>query len=584
MNDHLEQFFGRTVVAHFSFVLANALVLFAFSVIFLTNAFYAFGLTNTGLPLFLALGLALCGLVFNFRLGLARMRMPACSALAVLFLAIVTTAMWMGLQFHEYSADGQTYHAEARMEFADGKNPFRDEFSDIRVQEFPNGAYVFAVNFHKLTGLIDGTRPLNAIMLWASFLTVFGTVLRMNSQWWSALLVAGTAALNTITIAQLFSFYVDGILASLVTIVVFMSLLLCKEADGFIMLSLSAAVAILISIKLTGGLYALIMFGGIEAWCIFRELRSRWKKAQPKDSIPKTLMVIFLKERKKLVLVCAGFVIGSCFFGFSSYVKTMYRHGDLLHVYGPDVETFFRMIPESIPKNWLAESPTRRLLLSIFSVSKVAGAENAELKLPFTVLPDEVDSFYTGDHRRAGLGPLFSGAFVLSLFVLILMVNHLPNPGGLESQCLSIIFLLALSVLVNPMGWQARFAPQLGLIPVFALWYAFSNNQRSVLMRLLALALSVTLIANIWLVGSSYLRQQVAATRQIKSYIDHLAALPLPAAIFFNNRFVFKAYLDEAARRKGAPTFTRVPRKEMLGCNAPEVVPFSGQEVLVCKN
>ena len=159
------------------------------------------------------------------------------------------------------------------IEFISGKNPFYDDFSDQRIQEFPNGHYIFANNIHQITGDIDSTRALNFIVACASFMACFSIILLLDCKLTTAFFVSLTATLNTIVITQVFSFYVDGILASLINIIVFQSLIIHQKHDKFLLIAFGATVAVLISIKLTGILYALIFIGGVIGWDVLQQFK-----------------------------------------------------------------------------------------------------------------------------------------------------------------------------------------------------------------------------------------------------------------------------------------------------------------------
>jgi hypothetical protein len=601
-----------SIISNNFLVSTNTLMVFVFSVIFFSNLFFLFKIPLGYYSVFFASAVASVYAWFNLSCIFKDLKVSRYLLHIFIVTAILFSSVFLSSKLREYSSDGQTYHAQARIEFISGKNPFYDDFSDQRIQEFPNGHYVFANNIYQITGDIDSTRALNFIVACASFMACFSIILLLDCKLTTAFFVSLTATLNTIVITQVFSFYVDGILASLINIIVFQSLIIHQKHDKFLLIAFGATVAVLISIKLTGILYALILIGGVIGWDVLQQLK--WQKikkklntplqeerykvgVQPRHSpqavenyIPSDLrrertsdLIAGIKEQKSIAfVVCIAVIIGIGFFGFSSYVKTLWKHGDLLHVYGESVENYFRSHPENIPSNWINESPPKRLVLSLLSISKQSGNEDAKIKIPFTLNAKEVKTFHTGDNRSGGFGPLFSGAFLISLFLMFNLVYNISDANNLEKQIFLSIVLISATVIINPMAWQARFAPQLWLVTVFALFYSLQISKKSFIVKIFSLILLTALTTNISIVGYSYITQQYKATRKINRELNKIVAMEMTPKIFFRNRIVFKAYLDEIEKIQNRPTYKRVFVITDIGCKEPYKFPFTDNEVLLC--
>ena len=99
-------------------------------------------------------------------------------------------------------------------------------------------------------------------------------------------------------------------------------------------------------------------------------------------------------------------------------------------------------------------------MFSSASDSRLGNPETPRLfwKVPFTSHFDM--PFVAEDVRISGFGHLFSGIFLISLFLSLFLLKK--KKGGL------IFSAIYLTTLLNPICWWARFVPQLHLLPVFS--------------------------------------------------------------------------------------------------------------------
>ena len=101
-----------------------------------------------------------------------------------------------------------------------------------------------------------------------------------------------------------------------------------------------------------------------------------------------------------------------------------------------------------MPKDFYGANHLKRLMISIFSKSENIRAPNsASFKYPFTVSRRELRSFVGADTRVGGFGPLFGGAIILGL-VIILLALLLDLKKAVIA--VGILFWIMISVLACP--------------------------------------------------------------------------------------------------------------------------------------
>ena len=131
-----------------------------------------------------------------------------------------------------------------------------------------------------------------------------------------------------------------------------------------------------------------------------------------------------------------------------------------------------------------------KLALSLFAQSRNSLQEPPVLKVPFHVSAGEALAFTTWDTRFAGWGPLFSGALVISLVMMVFLWREKRDAFRIGAV---VITWLLVSVLIFPEPWWARFVPQVWFLPVVALVLAWPVQGRQ--MVFLRKVLAATMVA-----------------------------------------------------------------------------------------
>src|SRR5262249_19939391 len=296
---------------------------------------------------------------------------------------------------------------------------------------------------------------------------------------------------------QMFTYYVDGQLSSLLISALSLLILLDRRPDRVIMVALMLVVVLTINVKLNGAVYIGIITIGFWLWYALAK-RQRWGELG--------------------IWLLAGGVIGGGLIGFNPYVNEflsrLYTNG--YRFLFTDWASFLGItLQEDSPPNFAGMGRFEQLLASLFSIADWSLTRSSRFKLPFTLSLDEIQVYWAPDVRTGGFGPLFSGALVLSLMIVVIYIWKYRHEFKDIVALLLLMALLILSGITNPRIWWARFVPQFWTIPVVVGLIGL-RLPHSASIRWLALLLFLTLSINNLLVASTNLR----ATR----YADEIVA------------------------------------------------------------
>lgn len=410
---------------------------------------------------------------------------------AVLGLAAAThlvAACWLDISW-----DGLAYHQPAVIQLLEGWNPFRGPTDLANVAawttEYPKASWITAAQVVSLVGQIECGKGINFLTLVATLCVAIPfCAARLPSRPKLAVLGGAAIALNPVSVYQAPTFYVDGLLGSLLTIL-FLDLitLLAEQATRATHFRIAAAVLLLINLKFTGLVYCVLVLGtGIAVLAARREFAH----------------AIRLGTAWGLLGIAGIFV-----FGASPYARNVLEGRHLFYpLQGPgavDIMTPIR------PANLTPLDRFSRFAAAHFARSEnVRTPQSTRWAVPFfAVAPDNYPRSYI-DTTSAGFGPLFGGAMLLAALGLAWGLGRDRRIGPL------VIFTLGamgLTVFLHAEGWWARYVPQLWLLAALGVpWLATRGLLR------LSGGLLVVLLLNTAMVGSPSAAQKLWATLLLK--------------------------------------------------------------------
>jgi hypothetical protein len=284
------------------------------------------------------------------------------------------------------------------------------------------------------------------------------------------------------------------------------------EFDRILLTGLFSVALVILNIKLNGVIYFGILTAGYWVWY--------WWRKKPHRMHLLTTMI-------------AGAIIGIPLLSYNPFIM-QYANQFLARgnpFYPLDWSTLIA-IDRNSPPDFIGKDRFWKLGVSLFSRSEVELYTNSQLKLPFMVDPQEVRAFYTTDVRVGGFGPFFSGALVIAAILLILKVVLYKQKAMFAPIIMLFIGLIIVSVLSNPEGWWARYAPQLWFVPVL-IAVTVAASRPSGWLRWLNWALIAVLGFNLLLISSMYFISVATRDQTLKQQIDEIknlesAAHPLP--------------------------------------------------------
>jgi hypothetical protein len=395
-------------------------------------------------PFQLPLGLALCLAALYWRCrNIIAPQSPLKLALAAfgLILALLAVGMFLAGQYYDMSYDGQCYHQSAILSLANGWNPLWEPYlpwHGYPVQNYPKVSWYLAASVQGLMGSVELGKTFNYLFPAAVGVALFQFLGRLGHAPRSVrLLVSIVGAATPTVLCQLNTFYLDGILVSLLTLTLIFSLEYYLFADKTRLFPMFMAALLLINYKYTGLVYLGVF--QIAFW-----LALVWKKH--------TLHWAYFRY------CAAGALLGALVLGFNPYVLNTVYFGSPVHpMPGENVARF------QAPQEFIAKNRVSKLAWSLFARSSANMKSMPVIKVPFTVSAYEFEHLGTASVRYGGLGPWFGGVLLL-LPLAVFLAWRGARPWAKAG--LLLCGLILASALTIPETWFSRFVPQIWLLPV----------------------------------------------------------------------------------------------------------------------
>ena len=412
---------------------------------------------------------------------------------------LVAGSLALSFLFLDISYDGQIYHQGGIRALAEGWNPLREPpLQDGRPGEiftncYPKGAWASGAVFVNLTGRMESAKVFSLCWPLAVGFLAFGTLRPALRSPRLSLALAALLALNPVALLQSFATTVDGSVASAVTASLLLAVRLARGWSRPTAAAFALALVALCNQKLSGAAFAL--FAGLAA-----------------------LGLAALRDRRlplrTAALLAATAAVAVLLVGWNPYVTNALRYGHPAHPalgsHRIDLER------GQASADFRAESAARKFLASLLSECSNEQTR-PRLRLPFLFSPRELRAFASWDVRFGGFGPLFSGALLVAVPFLGLLVLR---AGPHRAPALVLLAAVGGMIAINPEAWWARLAPQTWLVPVGAALLGASSPSRRT--RSVASGLTALLLANVALVAAPYLFGQAVFSASLRSQLAGL--------------------------------------------------------------
>jgi len=505
--------------------LTAANVFFPVAIVCLSVAGFAFGHRIHGWYLPLAGFITICGL----RLFTASWRLI--SGVAGITVLLLMLAFLLARHFYDSSWDGLAYHQNAVLCLSKGWNPFFESSAayggvnegfwtdSLWDDHYPKGSWIVGAAIFMGCGQIESGKLLNLTLMVAAAAQLAAVLLRLTSlRGWQVTLLAALAALNPVAIYQSTAFYVDGLMASAVTIMVSALVLYVVRPRGLTLGIVIAAMCLAINLKFTGLVYSVVLTGAAALIISWRQgMRSGWRLA--------------------IITLLAG-LFATLVLGYAPYVRNICDKGNMLYpVFGAAPGEFHQA--DYIPVNIAKQNRITAFLVSNFSRSERVHPPNSTTpKFPFLVYhAGEGATFLYPDTEAAGFGPFYGGLLVLSVLGLGLLAVDRAAWKPLAVAA-TIGGVLLASMFTHDQAWWARYVPQGWLLPLIVATTCLVTAQRFK-RRWLGWTIIGFMSVNVLFVGFYFMRgewrycnlthamlgEMSASTRPITVYVGPFASL-----------------------------------------------------------
>jgi hypothetical protein len=381
------------------------------------------------------------------------------------------------------SIDGQEYHFHAVYALAHGWNPYHGTYHITSKLDFfpenqwtifyPKASWIVSAIDYSAGWPLEAAKGQTTTLLLASFFSALGLLLELGYSRISAAMVSIAAAANPITLTQLFTRMVDGLLATTILLFVVFMIDWIRSKRLMPLIGVSATIIFAINLKFTA-----IPFFGL--FCAFACLA--WYKDSGAVSATFAALIFFG------VGAVATFV-----FGYAPYVDNLINHGHPFYpIMGHDAIDIMEGL-ENTPQIFYGMSKAGRFAFSLFAETHSGYATEPFLKIPYSVSWSGLRYAGNPDARIAGFGPLYSGALVTALAAVFRLLTLRDWDKKMAYPAL-IVAAAVLSVVFFPENWWARYVPQLWLVPAIIAAVAISRVDRPA--RALGWVILATMLLN----------------------------------------------------------------------------------------
>ena len=323
---------------------------------------------------------------------------------------------------------------------------------DLWSEHYPKATWIIAAVIYNMTGNIESGKCITGIITIMFVILLFNCLRKILDKKWS-LIIALLFALNPIVLAQIFTYYVDGLMGACFAIeLVLLMLINPKEKiDTRVAINLISVACLFVNLKFTG-----LLCSGVVAAVYYFYWIIKYRKEKGYLSIFKRVTLMFT-----ITFFLAIFLVGS-----NSYVQnTIQHHNPLYPILGKnkvDIVTTMQ------PKSFKNKSHIEKFVISVFSKTENTTYEmEPTLKVPIRMYRSELDSLLIPDVRLGGFGPFYAIIFIetIILFISALIILYKKEKESIKYVILPLLTIIISTILVGE-SWWARYVPQLYFISI----------------------------------------------------------------------------------------------------------------------
>lgn len=432
----------------------------------------------------------------------------------LIFLIIVSACILIGSITFDYSYDGRAYRQNAIYMLLNGWNPVYED-PIFKFKQFSSN-FIWNIHYTKFGEIVSATLSIinlesgkarNLLLIIASFLYAFSIFRNLKIKTRMAFFITLFLSLNIISLLQVITFYVDGLIASFYLIVLLAILDLETNSSNhrlkYVILIIS--VVSLFSTKISTASFIAV---AVVLYFAYKVLRKKYSD----------LLKIFYSG-----IISLFFII---LFNVNPFITNLQSGKAMFYpILGKDsLDVILWNMPDSIKHLNYPE----RLLASIYSIT-YNNSRDPELKLkwPFTRDKSRGEGAVGYDTRLGGFGILFSGVLSISILILIYILFSKNYKKRDKLVLFSVVFGLFLATM-NISSFWARFVSFITFIPFIIVLALVLKDKRTfpkLLVGIMFLAQSVEIIyaiRNVLLSNKSYTKEVITWINDAKKFNEKL--------------------------------------------------------------
>lgn len=398
-------------------------------------------------------------------------------------IVIVVVCLLLARTSHDFSADGQTYQQQAIIALLRGWNPlsqthYPGPFS-IWISHYAKGPWILSAALASVGSIEDGKAITWLFAISAGILAYGLFKVRFGLGRNKALLSAILIACNPVFSSQIQTFYVDGLLNSVITLAIVAAIYLVSAPSPFLQGAVAASLVIALNLKFTAGPFVFVILAFIGLWCFVSRRR--------------------VAAMQIVVAVSGGLLVGGLI-ATNPYLTNLHDHHNPFYPLAGEGKV--DILTSNGGAEFLSQNRFLKLVTSLTSESNNAEPSQtlrsgaAVLKIPGVIKSSELKSFYSAtDLRMGGFGPWASLAICGAiLYVLLAFRRKRFDIHSDEFLVVAATIGLVASAFIMADMWWARYAPHLWTALVLIVVFACSLSQTSRLRFLGASMLAILTI------------------------------------------------------------------------------------------
>lgn len=442
---------------------------------------------------------------------------PAREGLLLLcFTLCLAVSLVLSVNLYDLSWDGQAYHQYTMLQLYEGWNPvYQSDRIDNFILPYPCfSELASAVSFAFFKNSEIG-KHINMMAALSSFFLMAGLLFRRSGPV-RALFTSAVIAFNPVVLCQMFTYYVDGLLASVLSMLVFILWRIFQGTGNRLHNALyySSAVVLACNTKFTGLVYSLIMAA---AFMCLKWITGRITFREPQALIKDILRVLF------------PFFLALVVFGYYPYVTNIIHHHNLFYPLAG--KNAVDVLSGNIPRDEHGDFKKSNRVLQFIACSlarpqNAAGDKPADLSFNRDFGIRTFSVFSAPDVRINGFGTWFP--LILVLFAVLMVVNYRFLWKNRRILVLLFVFSMV-GIFVNPAAWWARYVPQVWILIFFFMPFLERENWCS---RMLSNMILATAFLNVLACGCFNLVSNIEGTSARRTFLSKLKQNVVYAADF----------------------------------------------------